>query len=70
MKKILIMILALILFVGGCSKQGNDEIDEVENNVENEAPNEEISGEEEDVKIEAPDFTLKNLQGEEVSVSD
>ena len=70
MKKILIMILALILFVGGCSKQGNDEIDEVENNVENEAPNEEISEEEEDVKIEAPDFTLKNLQGEEVSLSD
>lgn len=70
MKKILIMILALILFVGGCGKQDKDEINEVENNVENEAPNEQTPEEDEDIIIEAPDFTLKNLQGEEVSLSD
>jgi thiol-disulfide isomerase/thioredoxin len=72
MKKILIMIIALTLFIGGCSKQGKEEdINQVENNIEDsQTPDEQTPEEDEDIIIEAPDFTLKNLQGEEVSLSD
>lgn len=82
MKKILLMILVLSLVVGGCSKttpeKVNEQVEETlpedkvveEENTEN--ATEEVKEDEFDIAIgkESPDFTLKNLDGEEVSLSD
>ncbi|WP_313758067.1 TlpA disulfide reductase family protein [Tissierella sp.] len=79
MKKILLMILLLMVVTTGCSKpilEKNDKKTE-ESVAEEGIPEkstEEVDEEELDFDIaigkEAPDFTLKNLEGEEVSLSD
>lgn len=82
MKKILLIILVLTLVVGGCSKPSTERTsDKVEENlpeteIAEEKNTEVIAGEEteEDFEIaigkESPNFTLKNLDGKEVSLSD
>ncbi len=82
MKKILLIILVLTLVVGGCSKPSTEKTsDKVEENlpeteIAEEKNTEVIAGEEteEDFEIEigkeSPNFTHKNLDGKEVSLSD
>ncbi|MBU5311440.1 TlpA family protein disulfide reductase [Tissierella carlieri] len=79
MKKILLMILVLAIVGAGCSKSSPEKSNE---NIEEQSPedivteeNTETVGEVEEefdiaVGKESPDFTLKNLDGEEVSLSD
>ena len=79
MKKILLMILVLAIVGAGCSKSSPEKSNE---NIEEQSPedivteeNTETAGEvaeELDIAVgkESPDFTLKNLDGEEVSLSD
>lgn len=74
MKKILLMILLLMVVVTGCSKPI---LEKNGKNTEENLPedNMEVADEEEmefDIAIgkESPDFTLKNLNGDEVSLSD
>ncbi|OZV10913.1 alkyl hydroperoxide reductase [Tissierella sp. P1] len=79
MKKILLMILVLAIVGAGCSKSSPEKSNE---NIEEQSPedivteeNTETAGEvaeEFDIAVgkESPDFTLKNLDGEEVSLSD
>lgn len=74
MKKLILIILALALIVGGCSTPKKEELPN-DNIVEeeNQEPADEVETSKEDEEptvIEAPDFTLKNLAGEEVSLSD
>lgn len=83
MKKFLLMIIVLALVVGGCSntapEKAKNQIEETlpEDKIIEEENTEVIAGEEteeEDFEIaigkESPNFTLKNLDGEEVSLSD
>lgn len=75
MKKLLLMILLLMVVVTGCNKpilEKNNE--KTEENIPEESISEEVDEEELDLDIaigkEAPNFTLKNLKDEEVSLSD
>lgn len=83
MRKFLLIILVLALVVGGCSKPSiektSDKVEEAlpETEIAEEKNTEVIAGEEaaeEDFEIaigkESPNFTLKNLDGKEVSLSD
>ncbi|WP_353096549.1 TlpA disulfide reductase family protein [Tissierella praeacuta] len=74
MKRILLVVLLLMVVVTGCKKPILEKTDE---NIEENLPEEnmEAADEEEmefDIAIgkESPDFTLKNLNGDEVSLSD
>jgi thiol-disulfide isomerase/thioredoxin len=78
-KGIFIAAFLMVIILGGCSTKDKDNIDDQilpqeesmnenekqagDNNLEDEKP-------EEDEKFLAPDFTLQNLKGEEVSLSD
>lgn len=75
MKGILIVILALALVLGGCSPSGKEEANLEEDVAKEdivEAPEVDESQDEFDIAVdkESPDFTLKNLAGENVSLSD
>lgn len=75
MKKILVITLALLLIGTGCANVVKDkEPEEIvdKDTVVIEAPVEPVGPVKQDIEIgkEAPDFTLKNLNGEEVSLSD
>lgn len=75
MKKILIIILALVLIGTGCSNGVKDkEIEETvpKDNVVIVDPANPVGPVKQNIEVgkEAPDFTLKNLDGDEVSLSD
>lgn len=75
MKKILVIILALVLVGTGCTNVAKDkEPEEIvdKGTVIIEAPAEPVGPVKQDIEIgkEAPNFTLKNLDGEDVSLSD
>ncbi len=79
-KGIFILILMLIIILGGCSSNKEKLDTQVpakeditikdEASAEEMEPIEEVEKREEIEKILAPDFTLKNLKGEDVSLSD
>lgn len=75
MKKILVIILALILVGTGCTNVAKDkEAEEIvdKDTVIIETPVNPVGPVKQDIEFgkEAPDFTLKNLDGEDVSLSD
>jgi len=75
MKKILVIMLALILAGTGCTNIAKEkEIEETvpKDTVIIESPVNPVGPVKQDIEVgkESPDFTLKNLAGEEVSLSD
>lgn len=75
MKKIIVFILLLTMVLSGCTKAVEEEqlpVTEEKEVVENNEPTEDTVTEESDFAVgkPAPDFKLKNLQGEEVSLAD
>ena len=72
MKKILIIILALVLIGTGCSNGKEIEETVPKDNVVIVDPANPVGPVKQNIEVgkEAPDFTLKNLNGDEVSLSD
>ncbi|MDR7870245.1 MAG: TlpA disulfide reductase family protein [Tissierellaceae bacterium] len=84
MKKILIMILIVSIFVTGCATTNNNNTNnDTNNNTDNinnndtdkpdtviDDPVVDTSKSDIAIGVELPDFTLENLEGEEVSLSD
>lgn len=78
-KSLFILILLIVAILGGCSSNKEkidtqvlpkEDIKKDEALAEEMEPIEEVEKREEVEKMLAPDFTLKNLNGEEVSLSD